>query len=46
MIIFIHNKLIMDKQTHNLLINVDNLTRGFGDTPELLFDRFKFSLYK
>lgn len=36
----------MDKQTHNLLINVDNLTRGFGDTPELLFDRFNFSLYK
>jgi len=36
----------MDKQTHNLLINVDNLTRGFGDTPELLFDRFNFALYK
>lgn len=36
----------MDKKDHNLLINVDELTWWFGDTPQLLFDKFNFSLYK
>ena len=36
----------MARQEHNLLINVDELTWWFGDTPQLLFDKFKFSLYK
>lgn len=36
----------MLRNEHNLLINVDELTWGFGDTPQLLFDKFNFSLYK
>jgi len=36
----------MARQEHNLLINVDELTWGFDDSPNLLFDKFKFSLYK
>lgn len=36
----------MVRQEHNLLLNVDELTWWFGDTPEILFDKFKFSLYK
>lgn len=36
----------MAKKEHNLLINVDELTRGFWDTPELLFNKFDFQLYK
>ena len=36
----------MAKKEHNLLINVDELTWWFGDTPELLFNKFSFALYK
>lgn len=36
----------MTKKEHNLLINVDELTWWFGDTPELLFNKFSFALYK
>ena len=36
----------MARKEHNLLINVDELTWGFDDTPALLFDKFNFSLYK
>ena len=36
----------MEKKEHNLLINVDELTWWFGDTPELLFNKFSFALYK
>ena len=38
--------LSMAKKEHNLLINVDELTWGFWDTPELLFNKFSFALYK
>jgi len=36
----------MARQDHNLLINVDELTWWFDWSPLLLFDKFKFSLYK
>lgn len=36
----------MAKKEHNLIINVDELTRGFDDSTSLLFDKFNFSLYK
>ena len=36
----------MDRQEHNLLINVDELTWGFPDAHSYLFDKFNFSLYK
>jgi len=36
----------MTKKEHNLLVNVEELTRWFWDTPELLFNKFNFSLYK
>lgn len=36
----------MARKEHNLLINVDELTWGFDNTPFLLFDKFNFSLYK
>jgi len=36
----------MTGKEHNLLINVDELTWGFDDSPTLLFDKFNFSLYK
>jgi hypothetical protein len=36
----------MVKKEHNLLVNVDELTWGFDDSPILLFDKFNFSLYK
>ncbi|HRX64073.1 MAG TPA: ATP-binding cassette domain-containing protein [Candidatus Absconditabacterales bacterium] len=36
----------MARQQHNLLLHVDELTWGFADSTSLLFDKFKFSLYK
>ena len=36
----------MVKKEHNLLINIDELTWGFNDSPTLLFDKFSLSLYK
>lgn len=36
----------MARKEHNLLINVDELTWWFPWSPELLFDKFNFSLYK
>lgn len=44
--IYFVNCLSMTKKEHNLLINVDELTWWFGDTPELLFNKFSFALYK
>ena len=42
--IYFVNCLSMTKKEHNLLINVDELTWWFGDTPELLFNKFSFAL--
>lgn len=36
----------MAQKDHNLIINVDELTWWFSDSPALLFDKFNFSLYK
>ncbi len=34
------------KKEHKLLINVKNLTRGFKDSPSMIFDKLNFSLYE
>lgn len=36
----------MDKNEHNLLINIKDLTWWYSDSPYLLFNKFNFALYK
>lgn len=34
------------KNIHNILIDIKNLTRGYPESPSMLFHKFNFALYK
>ncbi len=45
--VYLHKKLAMDdRNMHNLLIDIKNLTWGYPETPSMLFHKFNFALYK
>ena len=38
--------MTINRNEHNLLVDIKNLTRGYPNSPSMLFHKFNFSLYK